>query len=101
MPRQEERFPHFEEIELEFSSGKRSARISDISAGGCYIDSIATVPVGESLSFVFKRSEAKPIPFTCKVAYVLDGFGFGVKFTDLSPDAQNLLTRMINSDRQS
>lgn len=101
MPRQEERLPHFEEIELEFSSGKRSARVSDISMGGCYIDSIVSLPVGEPISFVFKGSGSDQVRFTCKVAYVLAGFGFGVQFADLSSDAETILRQMIKADGQS
>ena len=101
MPRQEDRTPHFEEIELEFASGKGLARISDISIGGCYVDSIVSVPVGETVSFVFKGAGTESLSFSCVVAYVLDGFGFGLKFTDLSPAAKRLLEQIVNSGPRS
>lgn len=100
MPREEDRVAFLEEIELDFSSGKRLARISDISNGGCYVDSIVSVPVGEPVAFVFTRPGASDTRFTGTVAYILDGFGFGIQFRDLSDEAQNLLNKII-SERQS
>lgn len=100
MPRQEDRTSHLEEIELEFASGKRPARISDISMGGCYIDSIVSVPVGETVSLILKGPGTDGIRLSCTVAYVLDGFGFGVQFTDLSPDARQVLERIIGTEHQ-
>ena len=95
MPREENRTDHLEEIELEFSSGKRMVRISDISVGGCYVDNIAAVRVGEPISFTFNRPGAQNIRFTGKVAYILEGFGFGVQFADLSDNAQSLIKKII------
>ncbi|MEJ7849594.1 MAG: PilZ domain-containing protein [Pyrinomonadaceae bacterium] len=95
MPREENRFDHLEEIELEFSSGKRMVRISDISMGGCYVDNVASVRAGEPITFIFNRPGAENIRFAGKVAYTLEGFGFGVQFGDLSDDAQRLLKKII------
>lgn len=95
MPREENRIDHLEEIELEFSSGKRVVRINDISVGGCYVDDIASLPIGEPVSFTFNRAGGQNIRFTGKVAYTLDGFGFGVQFGDLTADAQQLLKKII------
>lgn len=95
MPRQEERITHLEEVELEFASGKRLARISDISRGGCYVDTIATVPVGEPVSFRFTRPGAEQVQFRGTVAYLLEGFGFGIKFEELGPEAAEFLEALI------
>jgi hypothetical protein len=97
MPRKEERYTYLTEVELEFSSGKRTARISDISPGGCYIDTIALVPVGEPLSLVISAASGVAMRFSGKVAYILDGFGFGVEFTDLSEAHREFLTMIVAS----
>lgn len=98
MPRQNERLQYLEEVELSFSSGKRLARVSDISMGGCYVDSIAAVPVGEPVSIEIARPAGGKLQFSGKVAYVLDGFGFGVQFLDLTADHTEFLERIVNSN---
>ena len=97
MPRKEDRFSYLKEVELEFASGKRSARISDISAGGCYIDTIAQVPVGENLTLHIASSDGQSMPFSGRVAYVLENFGFGVEFVDLSDQQRALLKKIVDS----
>jgi hypothetical protein len=97
MPRKEDRYTYLKEVELEFASGKRSARISDISAGGCYIDTIAQVPVGETLALYISAANGASMQFTGRVAYILDGFGFGVEFTDLSDTHREFLAKLVAS----
>ena len=97
MPRKDDRFTYLKEVELEFSSGKRAARISDISAGGCYIDTIAQVPVGDPLKLQISASDGESMVFDGKVAYLLDGFGFGVEFTDLTDDRREFLKRILTA----
>ena len=53
MPREEERVPYYTEIMLESAAGMRGARISDVSAGGCYVDTISPAIEGEPISFEF------------------------------------------------
>jgi hypothetical protein len=97
MPRKEDRIAYLKEVELEFASGKRDARISDISAGGCYIDTIAQVPVGESVTLKISSSGGESVQFTGRVAYLLEGFGFGVEFTNLSDQQREFLNKIITS----
>lgn len=97
MPRKADRFSYLKEVELEFASGKRSARISDISSGGCYIDTIAQVPVGEPVTLVIASSSGDSMQFTGRVAYVLENFGFGVEFTDLTDAHRDFLNKILVS----
>ena len=97
MPRQNDRFSYLKEVELEFSSGRRAARISDISAGGCYIDTIAQVPVGESLRLHIASSSGETMEFHGKVAYILEGFGFGVEFVDMTDAQRDFLTKLLTT----
>ena len=97
MPRQNERTPFLIEIMLESASGKREARISDISLGGCFVDTIMTVRPGEDVSLTGKLETGEPLELKGKVAYVMDGFGFGVSFTDLSDESKVLVERMVGS----
>lgn len=97
MPREQERITYLIEIVLECASGKREARISDLSPGGCYIDSIVSVQEGEPVSFSLKDSSGKTLPFTGKVAYAFGGAGFGVKFTDLTDERKAFLDEVIRA----
>ena len=99
MPRKEDRYQFLKEVELEFASGKRTARISDISRGGCYIDTIAAPPVGEPLSITISSTSGIAMRVQGKVAYLLEGFGFGVEFTDLTEEKREFLNMILSSVR--
>jgi len=83
MPREYERTAFLIETVIEASSGRHPARISDISDGGCYIDSIVEVKVGEPISFEINRSGEEPLQFSGTIAYRLNGMGFGVQYSQL------------------
>jgi hypothetical protein len=97
MPREQERVPYLIEAVLEFASAKHAARISDLSAGGCYIDSIVQVREGESVTFEIPTPSDEKIKFSGEVAYVLEGSGFGLKFRDLTDVQKAYIDRMMGS----
>lgn len=97
MPRKEDRYTYLKEVELEFASGRRSTRISDISAGGCYIDTIAQIPVGESLRIHISDVNGGTMQFSGNVAYILEGVGFGVEFTNLTDAHREFLAKLLAS----
>ena len=84
MPRKQDRHTYLREVELEFTSGRRTARISDISAGGCYIDTIVQVIVGDVVTIHITATDGLTMPFKGQVAYLLAGNGFGIEFLDLT-----------------
>ena len=96
MPRQQPRFSLVIEIVLDSGSGKTGARISDISMGGCYVDTIAPFREGETIIFYLVQSGGR-IKFTGDVSYVLEGFGFGVRFTNLTNEQTDFLTQVVSS----
>ncbi|MFN2412122.1 MAG: PilZ domain-containing protein [Pyrinomonadaceae bacterium] len=91
MARRQERISHFVEVTLESSSGKQQARMSDLSLGGCFIDSIADVPKGEKIAFEIVRPGEAPLRFSGTVVYTLPGMGFGVEFTELNDEQKTYL----------
>jgi Tfp pilus assembly protein PilZ len=97
MPRKEERKTILTEIILESASGKREARISDLSHGGCFVDSIVNVQVGEEVRIGLKFEDREPIHLTGRIAYVLNGVGFGVSFTELSPQSEDAIDAIVSS----
>jgi hypothetical protein len=97
MPRKLDRHTYLREVELEFTSGRRTARISDISAGGCYIDTIVQVTVGDTVTIHITASDGLTIPFKGKVAYLLAGNGFGVEFLDITETQKDFLKGLMAS----
>lgn len=95
MPRKDERVNFFKEIVLECSSGKREARIGDLSPGGCYVDSIVAVTEGEPVALSIRTSDGGTLEFSGEVAYVLQGMGFGVRFGELTDDQTSFLSSAI------
>ena len=94
-PRQYERIPVSLEIVLESSSGKRDARISDLSMGGCFIDIIAHARDGETVVFQVRLPAGPWAQLYGEVVYCSPGFGFGLRFTNLAGEERILLEQVI------
>jgi len=95
MPREDERVPYYTEIMLESAAGMRGARISDVSPGGCYVDTISPAIEGEEISFQFRNPKDSKLKFTGMVAYVMPNLGFGIKFTDLTDEHKAAIDEII------
>ena len=95
MPRQFERIAISLQILLESSSGKREARISDLSVEGCFIDTILEVNAGEPVVFDVHLPTGQPVRLSGKVAYNMPRIGFGVRFDELSEENAQLLKQII------
>lgn len=82
--RKSDRQPVLIEIVLDSAAGGRSTRISDLSLGGCFVESINTYREGEHISFDLVDADGTALKFSGNVAYTLDSIGFGLEFTDLT-----------------
>jgi hypothetical protein len=83
------------EIVMDSASGRREARISDLSTGGCFIDSIVSVTQGEAVAFELVNGEGRSLLFKSEVIYVLPGVGFGVRFTDVTEEQRSFLNELV------
>jgi hypothetical protein len=92
--RQYERIPVSIGIVLDFSTGTREARISDLSLGGCFVDSIAKVVGGEFLSLKLTVA-GKTFRLQGEIVYVYPNVGFGLRFTDLTENDRVLLEELF------
>ena len=95
MPRKQERTPVSLKIILEWSAGKREARISDLSMGGCFIDCLTPISAGETVSFKIKIDEGEFLELYGEIAYVFRGVGFGVRFLSLSENDRSIIEYLI------
>ena len=81
------RVPAFIEVLWEGASGKYEARTGDIHTGGCFIDSIGEVAVGEIVRFKLRLPSEDWIEVKGVVAYRYPNAGFGVRFLSISSEA--------------
>ena len=75
--------------------GNRHTRVADLSEGGCYIDSIAEVYVGEFLYLKIQLPNDQWLELTGEVAHRVARLGFGVRFVDLSDEQLQTLRWLI------
>lgn len=94
--RRSPRFPFISSAEVhEEDEGTRlSARISDISPRGCYVDTINPLP-GGTLVRVRIFSETQSFEVRATVVYSHANLGMGVSFQELSSNALSLLSEWI------
>ena len=65
-------------------SGNYTARITDLSDGGCYVDSLGDVTMGEPVHLKLQLPGGEWLELTGEVAHHTPPVGFGVRFLDLS-----------------
>jgi hypothetical protein len=90
--RREPRFPFIASAEVhEENSGSRmSSRISDLSFGGCYVDTINPLPGGTAVHLkIFTETHSFEAPAT--VVYSVTHMGMGMKFRDVEPKYEEVL----------
>ena len=95
--REEERKDITLEVRWEGGAGRHPARISDLSLGGCYLDTLGGVEDGEIISLEIKLPSGEWLPLRGTVAFHHPGLGFSVCFTFLTDEEQYQLTQIINS----
>jgi hypothetical protein len=90
--RRQPRYPFIASAELlEENSGSRmSSRISDLSFGGCYVDTINPLPDGTVVHLkIFTATHSFEAPAT--VVYSHTHLGMGVKFGEVKPVYEEVL----------
>jgi hypothetical protein len=80
---------------LEAGSGPHESLISDLSLGGCYVESLSGFSPGEPVAFDLTDTSLGSVGFTGEVAYVREGCGFGLRFTNIGPDQLEFLQTAI------
>ena len=92
------RIPLIADVEVtEVATGARlSARTSDISRSGCYIDTLNPTPVKAVVLVRFSHA-GEELEVPARIVYVSHGLGMGVRFDeDLSPAQLAVLNRWLS-----
>lgn len=76
-------------------SGNYSARVTDLSEGGCYIDTLGEAQVGEILSLKIQMPNGEWIELSGEVAHQTPPLGFGMRFGNLSDEQVDKLQSVI------
>lgn len=95
--RGEKRFPLPREVRWEGLSGKDAARISDLSLGGCYIETLTQVALGEVIHFEIRLPTGLWMPLHGTIVYHQPALGFGVRFDQLTLMERNVLARALDA----
>jgi PilZ domain len=72
------------------SRTKMSARVSDLSRSGCYVEMMSPFPQGSQVKMRIMKNKT---PFLSQgtVAYAAEGMGMGVKFKELELEPEQIL----------
>ena len=71
------------------------ARITNLSEGGCYLDTVGEVMRGEIVGFRALLPDGDFLYLEGEVRHYTPGVGFGVRFVDLNDEQQANLKRLI------
>ncbi|HKV99596.1 MAG TPA: PilZ domain-containing protein [Vicinamibacterales bacterium] len=79
------------------ASGGSSCRISDVSLGGCFVQTLATPSAGDETHVTITFGKDLSMTFVGKVAYVEPKMGFAVKFNELDGDGTEAVQRLLDA----
>ena len=80
---------------------KNSARVTDLSEGGCYLDTVGEVMTGEIVAFRVLLPDDEWLYLEGEVKHHRHGFGFGVQFVDLNEDQTEKLFLLLRLAKES
>ena len=77
------------------TSGGHQARIEDISLGGCFVNTMGRVEVGEIIALQVKLPLGEWLTLRGKATSIQDGVGFAVNFSFITDEEEHALREMI------
>ena len=80
------------------NSGQQEARIGDLSLGGCFVDSMSRVDIGELIALEVELPSGEWLPLRGEVTACQEGVGFGLNFVALTEDEEAAIKQLLGSD---
>ncbi len=77
-------------------SGQHDARIEDIGMGGCFVNTVTRVEVGEIVSLEIALPSGEWLPLRGEVTSCQVAVGFGLQFTFLTEDEESTLKELLS-----
>jgi hypothetical protein len=87
-------------LDAAWEGTRNSARVTDISEGGCYVDSVCEAYRGELLTVSILLPNNEWFEVTGEVAHHITRLGFGLKFVNLSNLQLQTLRWLIAAQRE-
>lgn len=94
--RREERLEVCLDVVWDGKSGNYTARVTDLSEGGCYLDTMGEAQSGEIVSFKLQLPGGDWVELTGEVVHQSPPMGFGLRFVDLTGDQIEKLRALIS-----
>jgi len=82
-----------EVVELR-SQTRVAGRCSDLSMGGCYVDTLSPLPIDSELRITIRHASSE-FQATAVVAYAHASMGMGIRFTGMEAEFRNVLRYWI------
>jgi hypothetical protein len=83
------------------TAGKHPARVTDLSEGGCYLDTVGEVMTGETVGFRVLLPDDDWLYLEGEVKHHRHGFGFGVQFVELIEEQQEKLQWLLRIGKEA
>jgi hypothetical protein len=83
------------------TEGKHAARITDLSEGGCYIDTVGEVMSGEIVCFRVLLADGDWLYLEGEVKHHRHKLGFGVQFVDLNEEQLDKLRWLLRLAKEA
>jgi len=80
---------------------RHSAQITDLSEGGCYLDTVGEVLAGEIVAFRVLLPDDDWLYLEGEVRHHRHGRGFGVQFVELNEEQARNLARLLQIAREA
>ena len=85
----------------EGKSGNHLARVTDLSEGGCYLDTVGEVMSGEIVAFRILLPDDDWLYLEGEVRHHRHGMGFGVQFVDLNEEQTDKLLWLLRIAKEA
>ena len=76
-------------------SGQHDARIEDIGLGGCFVNAVTRVEIGEIVPLEIKLPSGEWLQLRGEVTSYQEAVGFGLQFTFLTEDEETALKKLL------
>jgi len=77
-----------------YADARLRGRTSDLSRGGCYVDTINPFPMGAEIRIRISKGNQTFVA-QAKVMYAAAGMGMGLMFTKIEPERQQVLQEWL------
>lgn len=93
--RKEERLEVCLDAVWDGKSGNYTARVTDLSEGGCYVDTLGEAANGEIVHFKLQLPDGAWLELAGKVAHTTPPLGFGLRFVEPTDEQVESLRALI------